>query len=81
MAHPAYRGRRFDVIFANILARPLITLAPNFEHHMARNGTLIISGLLNEQARAVLSPAIGPPGSTSTQQIVIGQWTSLALKR
>ena len=80
MAHPAYHGQQFDVIFANILATPLITLAPNFEHHMARNGTLIISGLLNEQARSVKA-RYRACGLKPTQQIVIGQWTSLALMR
>lgn len=80
LAHPAYYGQQFDVIFANILAKPLLTLASTFERHLAANGTLIISGLLNEQARSVKA-RYRACGLKPTQQIIIGQWTSLALMR
>ena len=47
MAHPAYHGRHFELIFANIMARPLIRLAADFDRHLAWDGRLILSGLMN----------------------------------
>ena len=80
MAHANYHGRRFDLIFANIMARPLIKLATAFEAHLAHDGRLILSGLMNEQARKVMARyhACGLRVETKT---IIGQWTSLCLKR
>jgi len=43
----------FDLIIANILAGPLIELAPNFVEALAPGGTIILAGLLNTQAEAV----------------------------
>ena len=80
MAHPAYRAQRFDVIFANILAAPLIALAGDFERHLADNGVLIIAGLLTTQARGVKA-RYRACGLKPKHEIKIGQWTSLALMR
>ena len=44
----------FDLIVANILAGPLIALAPGFAAALAPGGTLILAGLLENQARAVV---------------------------
>jgi ribosomal protein L11 methyltransferase len=44
---------RFDILLANILSGPLITLAPHFATRLNTNGTLILSGILAEQADAV----------------------------
>jgi ribosomal protein L11 methyltransferase len=46
-------GQRFDLIFANILMRPLIRLAPRLVPALAPGGTLILSGLLRSQAPLV----------------------------
>src|SRR5206468_10960901 len=43
----------FDLIIANILAGPLIELAPDFAHALAPGGTVILAGLLDTQADAV----------------------------
>jgi len=48
------RGQRFDLVFANILARPLSLMAKQLAAHMAPGGTAILAGLLDTQARAVL---------------------------
>jgi ribosomal protein L11 methyltransferase len=45
--------QRFDLIFANILMRPLIRLAPKLVPALAPGGTLILSGLLRTQAPLV----------------------------
>jgi ribosomal protein L11 methyltransferase len=44
----------FDLIIANILAGPLIELAPGFEAALAADGTVILAGLLDTQADAVV---------------------------
>lgn len=46
-------GRQFDLVFANILMRPLIRLAPKLVRATAPGGTLILSGLLRSQAPLV----------------------------
>ena len=44
----------YDLIIANILAGPLIELAPSFADILQEDGSLILAGLLNTQADAVL---------------------------
>jgi ribosomal protein L11 methyltransferase len=43
----------FDLIIANILAGPLIELAPDFARALAPGGTIILAGLLDTQADGV----------------------------
>ena len=45
----------FDLIIANILAGPLIELAPDFAEALAPGGTIILAGLLDTQADAVIA--------------------------
>jgi ribosomal protein L11 methyltransferase len=52
-------GAAADVVLANILAEPLIALAPRFGAATRRGGSLVLSGLLAAQAEAVAS-ACGP---------------------
>jgi ribosomal protein L11 methyltransferase len=42
-------GAPYDLIFANILARPLAAMAPDLARHLAPGGTAILSGLLAGQ--------------------------------
>lgn len=49
------RRRPFDLVLANILADPLIELAPRLRAHLAPGGTAILSGLLDRQADAVIA--------------------------
>jgi ribosomal protein L11 methyltransferase len=44
----------FDLIVANILAGPLIELAPDFATALTPGGTIILAGLLDTQAEAVV---------------------------
>ena len=46
-------GEPLDLVFANILMRPLIRLAPKLTRATAPGGTLILSGLLRVQAPLV----------------------------
>ena len=43
----------FDLLIANILAGPLIELAPDFARALAPGGTIMLAGLLDTQADAV----------------------------
>lgn len=44
----------FDVVVANILAAPIIDLAPTFSQALARPGQLVLSGILDLQAQQVI---------------------------
>ena len=48
------RRAPYDLIIANILAGPLIELAPAFAAIARDGGSLILAGLLNTQTEAVL---------------------------
>ena len=52
-ASPAAHGR-FDVIVANILANPLIVLAPVLLAQLDQGGRLALSGVLDQQADALI---------------------------
>lgn len=44
----------FDLIFANILAGPLLGLASEIANAMTDGGTIILSGILDEQADTLI---------------------------
>jgi len=43
----------WDVILANILAGPLVELAPTLARHVRAQGTIVLAGMLDEQAEGV----------------------------
>nr|WP_316654957.1 50S ribosomal protein L11 methyltransferase [uncultured Gellertiella sp.] len=45
----------FDLIIANILARPLMKMAPDLARHLAPGGSVILSGILASQRWRVLA--------------------------
>ena len=45
---------KFDLITANILAKPLIKFAPYLKKSLSKDGIAILSGLLNYQEKAVI---------------------------
>lgn len=54
--HPIFAATRpFDLIVANILARPLMRLAPDMARNVAVGGSLVLSGILDNQRDAVLA--------------------------
>src|SRR5580704_13212095 len=56
MDNPALAsGAPYDLIVANILAGPLTRLAPSISAALARNGVLVLSGLLAWQENLILS--------------------------
>ena len=68
----------FDLIIANILAGPLIELAPAFAHALAARGTVVLAGLLDTQAEAV-AEAYKVLGLTLREQSA-GEWSVLVLE-
>jgi ribosomal protein L11 methyltransferase len=80
-AHPLVRRRRpFDLILANILADPLIELAPALRAHLAPGGRAVLSGLLDRQADAVVA-AHRRLGLRLLDQAQEGPWMALVLGR
>ncbi|TIU46127.1 MAG: 50S ribosomal protein L11 methyltransferase [Mesorhizobium sp.] len=58
--HPIFARRApFDLIVANILARPLMRLAPQMAGHVALGGSIVLSGILDRQRDAVISAYVG----------------------
>jgi ribosomal protein L11 methyltransferase len=58
--HPAFAAAGpFDLIVANILARPLMRLAPDMAKHLAPGGSLVLSGILDSQRNAVVAAYAG----------------------
>ena len=56
MDHPLIQARApYDLLVANILAGPLIELAPAFATSVAPGATLVLAGLLDTQAGAVIA--------------------------
>jgi ribosomal protein L11 methyltransferase len=67
----------FDLIIANILAGPLIELAPEFAKSLAPGGTVILAGLLDTQADAVI--AAYETFALTPADRGVGEWPVLVL--
>ncbi len=70
----------YDLIFANILAKPLKRLAIDLRGVAAPAGFIILSGMLVEQEASVLS-AYRIVGFRLVARYQIGDWSSLLLSR
>ena len=68
----------FDLLIANILAGPLIELAPDFARALAPGGIVILAGLLNTQADAVA--AAYTDLGLELQDLSRGEWPVLILR-
>ena len=55
----ALGGRTADLVIANILANPLIELAPDMAARVHPGGRLILTGILAEQADVVMAAYVG----------------------
>ncbi|MBW8267886.1 50S ribosomal protein L11 methyltransferase [Caldovatus aquaticus] len=79
--HRAVRaGAPYDLVFANILARPLCAMARDLARHLAPGGAAILAGLLGAQARWVLA-AHRRQGLRLAMRLDIGPWTTLVLRK
>ena len=76
----ARAGAPYDLVFANILARPLCGMARTLATHLAPGGTAILAGLLGSQAELVLA-AHRRCGLVLAGRWREGPWTTLAVHR
>lgn len=72
--------QKFDLVFANILMRPLIRLAPKLVPAVAPGGALILSGLLRTQAPLVRE-AYASRGLVLDRQIPKEAWMTLVWRK
>ncbi|MEN3972197.1 50S ribosomal protein L11 methyltransferase [Sphingomicrobium sp. XHP0235] len=80
LGHPLLaRLKPFDLLIANILAGPLIDLAPGFAAALAPGGTMVLSGLLDEQAERVAA-AYAAHG-LSAREHSVDEWRVLTLEK
>ena len=79
--HPALMaGQPYDLIFANILAKPLRLLAPSIAGVASHDATLILSGLLARDVAGVLS-AYAAQGFRLHKRGDLEGWATLVLTR
>jgi ribosomal protein L11 methyltransferase len=79
--HPVFARRgRFDLIVANILAGPLMKLAPDMARHVSPNGSVVLSGILERQREAVLAAYVGQ-SFRHVRTTHMDGWVTLWLKR
>ena len=73
-------GAPYDLVFANILAKPLRLLAPSLAVVMNADGEAIVSGLLLADVRGVLA-SWRAQGFHLVERIDLEGWASLRLRR
>jgi ribosomal protein L11 methyltransferase len=81
MEHPLLEARGpYDLIVANILAGPLIDLAPHFADHLLPGGHLLLAGLLETQ-EAQVRKAARRAGLRIAERKINGDWSILWLRK
>jgi len=81
LEHPLLRRRApFDLIVANILAEPLIRLAQRLAKAVPPQGIVVLSGILQSQAAAVLA-AYTAAGFARVRADRLNGWVILTLER
>lgn len=79
-SHIIQSAAPYDLIFANILAKPLIGLAPSLSELIAKRGHIILSGLLSHQEPLVRAAYTGR-GLSLVKRIRRDGWSTLVLRR
>jgi len=78
--HPTIaQNAPYDLIVANILAGPLMALAPSIGRIAQKGATIILSGILQHQARGVIN-AYARQGMVLNQKLQRKDWTTLILE-
>ena len=81
MDHPLLEARGpYDLVIANILAGPLISLAPDFAGALVPGGSLLLAGLLESQ-EAQVRTACRRAGLRLAARLVNGDWSILWLRK
>ena len=71
---------RVDLIVANIRAKPIAAMAPDFARHLRPDGAAVLSGLLADEERLVLA-AFRTRRLRLRRRIRLGAWVTLMLTR
>jgi ribosomal protein L11 methyltransferase len=81
LEHPALRADgAYDLVFANILARPLVRLAPSIARAASDDADIVLSGLQMSDVPAVLA-AYRAQGLTLARRLGLDGWATLLLRR
>src|SRR6476469_548384 len=80
LAHRALRYAKADLLFANMLLRPLLELAPVFARAVRPGGLCVLSGILDAQGRQV-EARFRALGFKLDSRILLDGWTTLLLRR
>jgi ribosomal protein L11 methyltransferase len=81
LAHPWLRhAAPFDLVIANILAGPLVALAPELRAAVGTGASVVLSGLLDPEAAAVIA-AYRAQGFRLAERRRIAGWSTLTLQR
>lgn len=81
MGHPLLQARApYDLLIANILAGPLVELAPDFARAIAPGGHLLLAGLLETQEPRVRR-TYRRAGFRLASRLANGDWSILWLRR
>lgn len=81
LAHPLIRKNApYGLITANILARPLMALAPQIARCVRPGGCVVLSGITANQAARVAA-AFRAAGFARYHDMAIGDWVTLTLRR
>ena len=79
--HPVVRaGKPYDLVFANILAPPLVALSQHIKRALRPGGIAILSGLLRTQERRVTA-AYTSKGFRLVRRLHRDAWATLVLRR
>ena len=70
----------FDLLIANILAGPLIRLAPSLARKVRSGGTLVLSGILIPQAPQVIAAYLASGFQVARHDRIVG-WSTLTLRK
>ncbi|MDP5103044.1 MAG: 50S ribosomal protein L11 methyltransferase, partial [Erythrobacter sp.] len=71
----------YDLLIANILAGPLVELAPDFAKATAPGGSLLLAGLLAGEQEAAVKRAMMRAGFRMAARLQRGDWAILWLRR
>ncbi len=70
----------YDLMIANILAQPLLQMAPDIKNAIQTRGHLILSGLLRTQSRTIEARYRGQ-GFTLVKRLPLDEWMTLILQK
>jgi ribosomal protein L11 methyltransferase len=76
---PAAPEHTYPLILANLVAAVLVELSPRLAAHLAPRGTLLVSGIIEPKADAVIT-AMEAAGLAVASRLDEGEWVSLALE-